>query len=191
MREFTQGGRITSLHGILLPPKKKLQVKKYRTIRFVLTGTIPSKKNMIWADSNILLITSKLTACKTSAETVACIKENFKAYIKNSGKYNEWMKDNKPLMQSQMTVEAAKYKELDGKFPLNNVSVKIYHYWKDNIERDLDNKQSTIYDLLKHCQIIANDNWQCLGQIHSECENYAGEILEPITTIDVTYRITN
>jgi hypothetical protein len=189
MRTFTQGGRITSLHGFLLPPKKKMVIKKYVTFRFAIPGTIPSKKNMIWADSNILLIVGKLTACHTVAETIQCIKDHFKAYVKNSGKYNTWMKETRPLIIEQLAKECAKYK-MEWYRPFDNVSVKIYHYWKDDMERDLDNKQSTIYDLLKTCGIIENDNWQCLGQIHSECENYSGQVLEAITTIDVTYRIT-
>jgi hypothetical protein len=193
MQQFThpvgiapKKGRITSLHGFLLPPKKIVIAKKYVTFRFAIQGTIPSKKNMIWAASNILLIVGKLTACKTVSETIACIKEHFKAYVKNSGKYNEWMQQIKPTIIDQLNVECNKHGFEGWYQPFERVSVKIYHYWVDDIERDLDNKQSTIYDMLKNCNIIKNDNWQCLRKIHSECENYKGEMLQAITTVDVT-----
>lgn len=190
MRQFTQEGRITSLHGFFLPPKKKLEIKKYVTLRFCIPGTIPSKKNMIWAASNIMDLVTALTMCKTLAETKECITAKFKAYVKNSGRYNEWMKEMRPLIQDQLQIELSRYKaSYNIIVPLDLVSVKIYHYWKDDLERDLDNKQSTIYDLLKNCSVISNDNWQCLYKIHSECENYIGQITQALTTVDVTYMI--
>lgn len=187
MRTFTQEGRITSLNGYFLPPKKKLTPKKYITFRFLIPGTIPSKKNMIWAASNIDTMLGKLTSCKSVLEAIQYLKDNFKAYIKNSGKYQSWMAEIRPLIIEQLSKEVQKHNMLWSK-PFENVSIKIYHYWKDDIERDLDNKQSSIYDLFKECGIIENDNWQCLGQIHSECEDYREQITEAMTTVDVTAR---
>lgn len=146
---------------------------------------------MIWAASNIMELVTALTMCKTLAETKECITGKFKAYVKNSGKYNEWMKEMRPLIQEQLQIELSRYKaSYNIIVPLDLVSVKIYHYWKDDLERDLDNKQSTIYDLLKNCSVISNDNWQTLYKIHSECENYIGQITQALTTVDVTYMIT-
>lgn len=191
MRPFTQEGGIRSVHGFFLPPKKKVIVKKYVTFCFVIPGTIPSKKNMIWAASNILKIVGKLTACKTIAETIECLKSNYRTFIKNSRKYNEWMEATKPLIHEQLVKEMTRYKDkFDIVLPLDFVTIKIYHYWKDNEERDLDNKQSTIYDLLKGCSVILNDNWQCLYKIHSECENYKDQMVQAMTEINVTYMIT-
>jgi Holliday junction resolvase RusA-like endonuclease len=147
---------------------------------------------MLWASSNILSIVGKLTACKSVAETIQCIKDHFKSFVKNSGKYQDWMRSMQPIIHEQLCKEIERHKNHCGEIllPLDLVSVKIYHYWKDDIERDLDNKQSTIYDLLTVAKVIVNDNWQCLYKIHSECENYKDQIVQALTTVDVTYMIT-
>jgi hypothetical protein len=66
------------------------------------------------------------------------------------------------------------------------VSVKVYHYFKDNIERDLTNKADSINDLMVAAGIIKDDNWQIIKQIHSEAEIYKGEIVQAITRVDIT-----
>lgn len=194
MKEFEQfirGGRITSMHGILLPPKKRLVASKYITIRFVLTGTIPSKKNMIWADSNLHLILRKLYAFKVVKECIDWLRINLKAYIRNSQKYKAWVEEARLVINKQALVEFKRYREHGIQYPLNNVTVKVYHYWADDIERDLTNKLDSINDLLVDCGIIVNDNWQVLRKIESEGQNYKGEILQPITTIDITQRLSS
>jgi membrane-bound lytic murein transglycosylase B len=64
--------------------------------------------------------------------------------------------------------------------------VKIYHYWKDDRERDLTNKFDSVNDLLVAAGIVKNDNWQVIKKIHSEGESYKGQITKAITRIDVT-----
>jgi hypothetical protein len=54
------------------------------------------------------------------------------------------------------------------------------------MERDLTNKFDSISDLLVSAGIIENDSWQVLGKIHSEGNNYHGEILQTITRVDIT-----
>jgi hypothetical protein len=54
------------------------------------------------------------------------------------------------------------------------------------MERDLTNKLDSITDLMVDAQIIKNDSWQILNQIHSEGENYKDQILQAITRIDIT-----
>lgn len=187
MKEFTQGGRITSLHGILLPPKKKLVVKKYVTVRFVLVGTIPSKKNMIWADSNFNLLSVPATA-KTIPEYKAWLKENLNVFIRNSKKYKDWVEEQSPVILKQAAKEAARYKDHGLIFPLTNTSVKVYHYWADNQARDNSNKYDSIIDLLVACKILQDDRWQNVTENASASECYHGEILDHITTIDITQR---
>lgn len=188
MRQFTQEGRITSIHGILLPPKKKQIVSRYITVRFVITGTVPSKKNMIWADSNLNVILKKLYSFKVVKECVDWLRTNLKLFIRNSKKYTDWVETTKPVLLEQARIEAKKYQKYGLMYPLDNVSVKVYHYWQDNMERDNSNKYDSIIDLFVSCGILSNDAWQIVGKNESESECYSGQILQHITTIDVTQR---
>ena len=189
MKQFTHRGRITSLHGTLLPPKKQVQVKKYVTMRFIINGTIPSKKNMIWADNNLYSIRERLLSFRIVKECVGWLHDNLKSFIRNSKKYQDWVEITKPVIEEQANVELAKYEKYGVKMPLTNVSIKVYHYWKDNIERDNSNKYDSIIDLFVACNVLKNDCWQVVQRNESEAECYHGEILDHITTIDVTVRL--
>jgi hypothetical protein len=90
------------------------------------------------------------------------------------------------VIKEQSLFWEGKFGKYGLKFPLDNVSIKVYHYWKDGMERDLTNKLDSITDLMVDAQIIKNDSWQILNQIHSEGENYKDQILQAITRIDIT-----
>jgi hypothetical protein len=190
MKQFTQVGRITSLHGTLLPPKKRMIVHKYITIRFCINGVIPSKKNMIWADSNLNLILNKLYSFKSVKECIGWLRTNLKTFVRNSKKYKDWVEATTPVLLEQAAKEAARYQKYDITYPLSNVSVKVYHYWADDRERDNSNKYDSIIDLLVACGILANDAWQVVGRNESESECYSGQILDHITTVDITIRFS-
>ena len=190
MKQFTHRGRITSLHKVLLPPKKKCAATKYVTLRFVIQGVIPSKKNMIWADNNLYAIKSRLYSFKVVKECVDWLNENLVSFIRNSKKYQDWVETTKPVLLEQANIERVKYEKFGILYPLNNVSVKVYHYWKDNRERDNSNKYDSIIDLFVACGLLKNDCWQVVQRNESEAECYEGEILDHITTIDVTVRLS-
>jgi hypothetical protein len=188
-QHIIQEGRITSLFGTYFPPKRKQVAKKHLTISFVLLGTIPSKKNLLWAGSNLHFIKPKLYAQPTVAKCVDFLsgENGLKVFLQNSKKYTEWLDEKKPLIQEQAKFWEKKFKDYGLELPLTNASVKVYHYWKDDImERDLTNKLDTIADLMVVAGIIKNDNWQILRRIHSDGESYKDQIVEAITRIDIT-----
>lgn len=180
--------RITSRHGVLLPPKKKRKASKYITLQFVLTGTIPSKKNMIWADSNIKLLLAQVKNY-SGPKIIETIEKNIKVYIRNSKKYTDFVEQKKDIILEQARVESSRYSKHEIIYPLSNVSVKVYHYWADNVERDNSNKYDTIIDLFVSCGILSNDCWQVVQKNESEADNYKGEITDHITLIDITCRL--
>lgn len=188
---FTQEGRITSLHGILLPPKHKQIVERYITIRLVITGIIPSKKNLIYASSNLPLLLGSLYKFSVVKECVDFLRKSLKPFVKNSARYEEWVKKVRPVVLRQAKAEEAKYAKWGIELPLDNVSIRVYHYWKDNSRRDNSNKYDTIVDLLVSCCILKDDTWQVVGKNESEADCYAGEIMDHITTIDITQRISS
>lgn len=183
MKRLTPHARITSIHGVLLPPRKKPKITNTVTLRFVITGTIPSKKNMIWADSNLFQITNGF---KMDVVQVPWLKDKLKPFIRNSQKYLDWVEETTPAIVAQAAAEINRYKRFGLSYPLQNVRVKVYHYWKDNMARDNSNKYDTIIDLFSSIGIITDDCWQVVRKNESESECYHGEILDHITTIDVT-----
>lgn len=185
---ITQGGGVTSLFGVYLPPKRVLKPEKHLTIRFVLEGHIPSKKNMIRADHNLYTLYKSACALKSGKACAEYIKDRLRVFVRNSGEYQQWMVKAKAEIQFQSQFWRLKYEKFGFIYPLDDVSIKVYHYWNDNKERDLTNKLDTINDLLVDSGVICNDNWQTVNQIHSECGIYSGEIVKPITTIDITQR---
>lgn len=155
---------------------------------FLLLGTIPSKKNLIWAASNWHFVKEKLWALKTAKRIIDFLsgKDGLKVYIQNSVKYTGWVSEQVPVIKEQALVWEEKFGKYGLKFPLTNATIKVYHYWNDKMERDLTNKLDSITDLLVDAGIIENDSWQVLNRIHSEGEYYGGEILQAITRIDIT-----
>jgi hypothetical protein len=189
-KQFTRTPRITSIHGVLLPPKKKEIAHKYITFRFVILGTIPSKKNMIWADCNLNFLLRKLYSFVVVKEAIDWLRQNLKCFIRNAKKYQDWVETVKPVVIEQAAIELKRYEKHVLNYPLNNVSVKVYHYWDNNIEKDLTNKLDSLNDLFVLCGIVSDDSWQVMGKIESSGENYRGEILQQITTIDITQKLS-
>lgn len=189
-KAFTRGGRITSVHGIQLPPKRHRVVSRYITIRLAMTGSIPSKKNLLYASSNLPLLEGSLLRFTGVRECVEWLKKHLRPFIKNSTRYEEWVEKTKPAVLRQAAAEKARYEKFGIIYPLENVSIRVYHYWKDNVRRDNSNKYDTIVDLLVGCGILKDDTWQVVGKNESEAECYAGEILDHITTVDITVRFS-
>lgn len=183
---YIQDGRITSRHGVTLPPRIKSKIVKYITLQFVITGTIPSKKNMIFATTNLRSIWSRLKNFSNPLELLKYLKDNLKAYMRNSKKYLDFVDNTREELVRQAAKEIAKYSNYGISYPLNKVSIKVYHYWKDDIPRDNSNKYDTIADLFVTCGLLTDDCWQVIGKNESEAQNYSGQILDHITLIDVT-----
>jgi len=150
---------------------------------------------MIWADSNLYQITNGF---KIPAVETEWLKNNLKPFIRNSQKYIDW-KDgttNKKtgeittgmaeVITAQAAAEIKKYEKYGLVYPLPQVTVKVYHYWKDNLARDNSNKYDTIIDLFDSCKLITDDCWQVVRKNESESECYAGEILDHITEVYLT-----
>ncbi len=187
-RAFTQGGRITSIHGILLPPKRRQAICRHITIRLAITGTIPSKKNQLYASTNLPLLRGSLYRFTVVREAIDWLERHMTAFLKNSKRWEEWVEKTKPVLLRQAKSEEKKYAKWGVNLPLDNVSIRVYHYWKDNRVRDNSNKFESIADLLVDAGILKDDSWQVIGKNESESECYEGEILDHITTIDITQR---
>jgi hypothetical protein len=183
---------IQTSHGIHLPPRKKKNRPKSITLRFVITGTIPSKKNRQIPAINwkrllkqiLHLIYSK--KYNVVADDLKAIFKDNKPYIRQSEKFREWHEKAKLIIVEQAAKLHGSYSKFNLEYPISEASIKIYHYWKDNVVRDNSNKSETIHDLFKDTNIITDDCWQALSPIAADAGLYAGEITDHITVIDLT-----
>ncbi len=182
-KPYTHQGRVQKLFGTYIPPKKIPKAKKYLTMRFCITGLIPSKKNDYYAENNYRQIMNKAF---TQGNPKQWLKENVKSWIRGSKKYLEWLVEVDAEMKMQMEFWAKKY---DLIFPLQFVSIKTYYFFADSTARDLISKDESVYDMLVTKCVIEDDNYGVLYKTTSDGGCYKGEINKHITTIDVTIAI--
>lgn len=182
-KQVTPQGRVQRLFGVWIPLKKIPNPKKYLTLRFCITGTIPSKKNDFYAENNYRLIANKAFA---STNPRQYLYDHVKSWIRGSERYLEWCESITDKINEQAHFWSKKY---DLVYPLDNVSVKTTYYFHDNTTLDLSNKNESIYDMLVKKGIIVDDNYKVMYKTSSEGYCCKGEINENICIVDITYMI--
>jgi hypothetical protein len=181
---------IRTIFGVHIPPRRRNARKVLYTLPFVLTGTIPSKKNrqrarISWKPAMTLAKTMIAEKGSLSLADLYVILKALVPYVSPPPEFDNWNKQARSIIVQQAAVHAARCKGL--MFPITTrCRIKIYHYWMDNDVRDNSNKAETIHDMLVEAGIIAGDNWQCLYRNEAEAELYRGEILDHITEISLT-----
>ena len=181
--QFTHKGRVQRLFGVWIPLKKIPTPKKYLTLRFCITGIIPSKKNDFYSENNYRMIAGKAFA---SANPRQYLKDNIKSWIRGSERYVKWCEDIAPVVHEQSNFWKEKYNIT---FPLPNVSIKCTYYFADNTQLDLINKDESVFDMLVKKGIILDDNYGVLHKTSSEGYCCKGDIVENICIVDITYMI--
>jgi len=185
---FKYKNRITSLFGIIIPPRKKKVYKGYLTVHFVLENTLPSKKNQWIAGNNFKFLKSKVDKTKPVEEVLQLIEDNLKAYIRPNNNYLAFVARTIPILVEQASYWHKKYAKYGLSFPIDACTSSIYFYWGNNMGRDSTNKAETIHDLLVDSGIIKDDTWQKLTPIHLDGEDYHGTVLNNIICIDLTVK---
>ena len=182
-KPYTPHGRVQRLFGIYIPPKKIPSGKKYLTLRFVITGIIPSKKNDYYSENNYRHIMNKAFEAKDPKKYLY---ENLRSWIRGSKRYLQWLEDVDASILAQMEFWRLKYNLV---FPLDYVSIKTYYFFADLKARDYINKDESVFDMLVKKQVIVDDNYGVLYKTASDGGCYKDEIRDHITTIDVTVAI--
>lgn len=179
-------------HGVHIPPRKKQEGKSI-TLEFVLTGTVPSKKNMQIPTFDRVYVPDKVAAfaisnknSPTLSKDIRKIVRDIRCYIHNSANYTKWVARQKEVIVQQAQANLARYGRHDITFPIARCSVSIVFYWADDRTRDNSNKAETIHDLLVSCGIIEDDNYSCLFKHSAEGHNYKGEINQHIAQVFIT-----
>jgi hypothetical protein len=183
-KKHTLEGRVQSLFGTYIPPKRVFKADRYLTLRFKLTGLIPSKKNDYYSENNIRwVVKDAIKKHGVSMRAFAYITSNAKSWIRGSKKYLDWLNNITPQINEQKKFWEDKY---GLKYPLDFVSIKTYYFFADRTARDLINKDESIYDMLVQKGVILDDNYGVLYKTASDGGCYKGEINDHICTIDVT-----
>jgi hypothetical protein len=186
-KPFKWEGRAVTLFGVHIPPKKVFKPKKYITLKFVIVGIIPSKKNDFVSYNNIRQIMP--TAVKKfgyTKEAFDYISDNAKSWLRGSKRYLEWLDEIDYSFREQMEYWRVKY---DLVYPLDFVSIKNYYFFSDGTARDIISKDETIYDMLVTKRVINEDDYSVLHKFNSEAANYKGTIRDSILTCYVTLEV--
>lgn len=186
--------RFQTYFGVPIPPfKDEVIGAGSTTIRFVITGRIPSKKN------NTMAVTIRKNARdfinKSAKDGMVSVKQAQLAISKTHSKvrgnreYQEWVKTQKPIILEQMQtwVERLSAKGLVFPLPKCTISARFYH---DNLYHiDTLNKAQSIQDLLVECKVIQDDNYAVLNPIHYASANYKDELIYSICFISLSFKL--
>jgi hypothetical protein len=187
--------RFQTYFGVPIPPFKEEKLGAgSTTIRFVITGTIPSKKNCersvsVRRDAKKLLFDTQKTEGFVNLDDA--LKAVYAVYSKITPnfKYLTFVEAQKPVIQAQ----AAEWSERLGKkgliFPLPKAAMSLRLYFKDRYVTDTVNKQQTIQDLLIACGVIANDDYKSLNPISSASACYYQELIHDIAFVSLSFQL--
>lgn len=186
--------RIFTHFGIPVPPWKEEKLGSgATTIRFILTGKIPSKKN----NQQAIAVRKHARAwaneqAKFRQPTWADVHKGIGMVfgkMRGNVAYKEFLEKVRPILQEQSAYWAKQLAHKDLVFPLKKSTLSLRLYFKDRYVTDTVNKQQTIQDVLQDCCIIQNDDYKSLNPIHSASANYYEEIIYDIAAITLTFKV--
>lgn len=189
------GKRFQTWFGVTLPPWKE---EKYgagsTTIRFVLSGRIPSKKNnnqavavrrkaVDWAKEQ------QNTGRQPTWNDVYTAIGMVYAKVIGNKEYKVFVEKVKPILQEQSAWWAHKLRCKGLIFPLPKSTMTLRLYHKDRYIVDAVNKQQTIQDVLVEAGIIVDDDTRNFNPVKAAAASYYEEIIENIAFVSLTFNI--
>ena len=187
--------RFQTYFGVSVPPwkEKKLGAGSV-TIRLILTGKIPSKKN------NQMAIAVRKPARDwlkaefarkghiTLADGIKAV-NMVRAKVRGNQHYKDFVEKMKPIIHAQMLEWSNRLQKKGLIFPLSSATMSLRLYFKDRYVQDTVNKQQTIQDLLQECGVICNDDYDTINPIHSAAACYYEELIHNIAFISLSFRL--
>lgn len=186
--------RFQTYFGVPIPPFKEDKIGAgSTTIRFILTGKMPSKKN----NQQAVTVRRVARAWANNQQKLrpATWKDVHKAISMTSAKmrgntaYNEFREKVKPVLHAQMLEWSNRLREKGLVFPIPKATMSLRLYFKDRYIRDTVNIQQTIQDILVDSGVIANDDYNSINPIHSASACFYEEIIYNIAFISLSFRL--
>lgn len=184
--------RFLTVFNVPLPPfKEEKYTSKSTTIRFVISGNVPSKKNNQQA----------VTVRKPARDWAKKMQQSGKnptwndvqkaismtsSKMRGNAKYKEFVVKYKPVIQEQMLEWSNRLSNRGLIFPLSKATMTLKLYFKSRYVTDTVNKQQAIQDLLVDAGVLCNDDYKTLNPIHSASACYYEEIIEDLASISIT-----
>lgn len=187
--------RFQTYFGIPIPPFKEDKLAPGSvTIRFILTGKVPSKKNNQMSVSVRKFARDWAKKLEKSGKQptwndVHGAISRCKSKVRPNKEYIEWLEKTKPVIHEQSGIWASRLQEKGLIFPLKKATLSLRLYFKDRYVTDTVNKQQSIQDLLIECGIIANDDYKTLNPIHSASASFYDEIIHDIAFISLSFKL--
>ena len=187
--------RFQTYFGIAVPPFKEEKLGAGSvSIRFILTGKIPSKKNnqmsvAVRKYARDYAKKKQLTGIPPTWADINKVITMCKSKVRPNKEYKEWVERMKPIIHEQSSVWVERLGERGLIFPLPKATLTLRLYFKDRYVTDTVNKQQSIQDLLVDSGIIANDDYKSLNPIHSASACYFEELIHDIAFITLSFRL--
>ncbi len=180
--------------NVAIPPFKEEKLGAGSiTIRFVLTGKIPSKKNnqQAIAVRKFARAWAKEQSGKRQPTWADVNKAIGMVFGKMRGNidYLTFLEKVRPIIQAQAAEWSNRLSAKGLVFPLKKSTLSLRLYFKDNYITDTSNKLQTVEDILQDCNIIANDDYKSLNPIHMASANYYQELTHDIAFISLSFRL--
>lgn len=185
--------RFLTYFGIPLPPfkEKKLGAGSI-TIRFVLVGKIPSKKNRV---TSVAVRKDAKDYIKSLPGDMipkgVALRSIDKVYSKVVGNvsFKEWVHEQKPVLLAQAAEWSDRLAAKGLVFPIPKAALSLRFYFNNRYVTDTVNKQQSVQDLLITAGIIANDDYNSLNPIYSASACYVDELIHSIVCISLSFRL--
>jgi hypothetical protein len=188
--------RYVTYFSVAIPPfKEKKLGAGTTTIRFVITGSICSKKNntqaVVRRKEARAYITSKAKengGIITPKDAQIAIGMTNAKIMPNLA-YNAWVEEQRPIIEKQREFWMNRLQKKGLFFPLKKASMSIRFYFANDYFIDSISKQESVQDLLTDLKIIQDDNYKVLNPIYTASAQYKDELIQNICFISLTFKL--
>jgi hypothetical protein len=191
---MSKGIRFKTYHGVIIPPWKEEKMGAGAiTIRFVLKGKVPSKKNNQQSVAVRRDARKYLKDLQDSGKPVtwaiahAAVRRCYSKMRANK-EYQDFLAWAKPIIHEQSASYAPLMEKHGITFPLKKATMSLQFYFSNRYVTDTVNKQQTVQDLLIDAKIIEDDDYTRLNPITGASACYADEITDNISFIQITFQ---
>lgn len=190
-----KGIQVKTYFGIPIPPRKNRDRTGGYTLRFVLQGWIPSKKNLHRAVVERAPVNKYLDEKFKGKAAVSFTRQEMDkilamvfAKIVNTAAYKEWEKATVEIIRSQMEILLKRHEIKHGLvYPIPKCSFSVYNYWRDRHARDTINKMESILDVFVKAKCIVDDDYFTVSPVIGDGEDWhPDDLRQHITVIDLT-----